>query len=416
MLWDIFYAPSRSILFQKMITGVLLVTLIFGQTLAWDGCRAEAGWRCGDICIGFVNACNCGGTILQHTSLMWCCQETNCTGKGEYDEYTDSWPFVHCINGTVLNLTQPCNGTCNYHKDDQYRNRDGVQRSHVPCQVANLKTTQCIPEHEERDGVFNCKNRADEEPFVTGFGNSSSLLLDLVNILTPCNGEWGAGFTCSGFHDVPHHCLPLYLWCSHSYTYTCDELAGKTATGKTIDPQMCSNQTFWEGKKNCDVEKKCNGSDFTPCQFLYLDCSSEIKTALDGDCGMDLMCTARGLFTVFLNTGPMGYRGKICVEKKFQCDNFLQCLNAEDEMDCEEEYVRKGIFTRNDQFLCPSPYLVTSTDENKTGKFFPMRAIRCAAHHLQLSHHDYNYDDGAVQLRTLLNWTLLLMISKYLWR
>merc|ERR1711874_495994 len=28
-------------------------------------------------------------------------------------------------------------------------------------------------------------------------------------------------------------------------------------------------------------------------------------------------------------------------------------------------------------FLCPSPFLETRTEENKTGKFFPMRAIRC---------------------------------------
>ena len=80
------------------------------------------------------------------------------------------------------------------------------------------------------------------------------------------------------------------------------------------------------------------------------------------------MCTARdGWWAGF----------KICVEKRFQCDNYVQCEDARDEDNCKEEYLRKGIFTRNDQFLCPSPYMVTSTEENKTGKFFPMRAIRC---------------------------------------
>ena len=40
-----------------------------------------------------------------------------------------------------------------------------------------------------RDNMFDCKNRVDEEPLVTGIGNSSSLLLDLDNILTPCHGD-----------------------------------------------------------------------------------------------------------------------------------------------------------------------------------------------------------------------------------
>merc|ERR1712016_263043 len=92
---------------------------------------------------------------------------------------------AECINGTALNLTEPCKGKCNFYEEDEYRNF-GVLRSHVPCNVTNMNITQCIPEHEMRDGKFDCENRADEEPFETGFGNSSSLLLDLENILTPC--------------------------------------------------------------------------------------------------------------------------------------------------------------------------------------------------------------------------------------
>ena len=73
------------------------------------------------------------------------------------------------------------------------------------------------------------------------------------------------------------------------------------------------------------------------------------------------MCTARD--------GKLAGK-KFCVPEKFRCDNFLQCLNAEDEDNCEK------IFTRNDRHPCKSPFLVTRTEENKTGKFFPMRAIR----------------------------------------
>ena len=98
-----------------------------------------------------------------------------------------------------------------------------------------------------------------------------------------------------------------------------------------------------------------------------MDGSSEIKEEQGEGCGEKLKCTARD--------GKLAGK-KICVPEKFRCDNFLQCLNAEDEDNCEEEYRREKIFTRNDRHLCKSPFLVTRTEENKTGKFFPMRAIR----------------------------------------
>ena len=99
-----------------------------------------------------------------------------------------------------------------------------------------------------------------------------------------------------------------------------------------------------------------------------MDGSSEIKEGQGEGCGEKLMCTARD--------GKLAGK-KICVPEKFRCDNILQCLNAEDEENCEEEYRLKKIFTRNDRYLCKSPYLETRTEENKAGKFFPMRAIRC---------------------------------------
>ena len=78
------------------------------------------------------------------------------------------------------------------------------------------------------------------------------------------------------------------------------------------------------------------------------------------------MCTARD--------GKFAGK-KICVEKKFQCDNYLQCEDGQDEKDCEEEYKKKGTFKRDHHFICRNTYMNIS---NKTGsgKFFPMRAIR----------------------------------------
>ena len=124
-----------------------------------------------------------------------------------------------------------------------------------------------------RDNKFDCENRADEEPFATGFGDSSSLLLDLDNILTPCK----YGFKCSG------NCLPLVGWCNQQSPHTCDELAGKTATGKTIDLQMCSNETYWERvRKGCSVGVygilSCTGESVSATGDSVS--AAEIKTSL----------------------------------------------------------------------------------------------------------------------------------------
>ena len=171
-------------------------------------------------------------------------------------------------------------------------------------------------------------------------------------------------------HDSKR-CLRLYWWCNPAGTYTCDELADKTATGKAIDPQICSNQSFWQDRGcGSDSWSRCTGKTSGQCVFAEkcLDGSSEIKPAAkeeEGGCGeKKLMCTARD--------GRWAGR-KICLEKRFQCDNYVQCEDARDEQGCEEEYLRKKIFTRNDRFVCPSPFLET---KNKAGKFFPMRAIR----------------------------------------
>ena len=80
------------------------------------------------------------------------------------------------------------------------------------------------------------------------------------------------------------------------------------------------------------------------------------------------MCTARD--------GKFAGK-KICVEKKFQCDNHLQCQDGKDEEMCEEEYKTKRIFTMDELIICRSPFLNITSEENKKGKFFTMRGIRC---------------------------------------
>ena len=363
---------------------VLLLILIVGNTLAWDGCNVN-NWRCGDVCIHEAAKCTCGGETFNHKAQMWCCQDSPCTGTGTTVAFAFSGETGADCTGTALNLTQACNQTCNYYEEDPYRNVAGVRRSYAPCQVDNLTTTQCIPEAEVRDGKFDCRNRGDEE----AFPKLSSLLLDLDNILTPCTDYW-QGFKCStsipsyGLGPVPYYrdnCTALWQWCTPEFPFACDELAGITATGKTIDPQICSNQTFWT-KQMCGDPRyyRCTGKTSGECwgNGIGSECSDgshEIKPAgtskeEEGDCGEQVKCTARD--------GKWAGE-KICLEKRFKCDGYVQCEDAEDEINCEEKYMDRKIFTRDQRHICRSPFLEI---KNKTShffpKFFPMRAIRCS--------------------------------------
>ena len=249
-------------------------------------------------------------------------------------------------------------------------------------------------------------------------------------------------------------CLPYFAWCSPDmFSFKCDQLEGKSATGKTIDSNLCSNQSFWEGKP-CDsrfLHEISNGQNVTfkgfrstgarpgQCWAAGLpaaDGSSNIRGPKDEDCGMEnTNCTLEHdelmeqmmLLTVFncmkenqayLSVGEFKDDGKllskvmknwecflnamnstlfgkkceedniictardgywagreICLEKRYRCDNFLQCEDGSDEVDCEETYQSKNIFTKDHLFMCKSPFLTIKSKQNKTGKFFPMRGI-----------------------------------------
>ena len=169
-------------------SSILLLFLILDKSLAWDGCNFQA-WRCGDTCIhggghvlgGRRTECKCGNTTFNNRDEMWCCNNASCSGRGEF-ETSDNANFwrgeedkegrmigAEC-SGTALKLEQSCNGTCNDHEQDPGRNWEGVLRSFVPCNVNNLKTTQCIREDKYSDGDVDCRNRADEEIFQTEKG------------------------------------------------------------------------------------------------------------------------------------------------------------------------------------------------------------------------------------------------------
>ena len=64
----------------------------------------------------------------------------------------------------------------------------------------------------------------------------------------------------------------------------------------------------------------------------------------------------------------------ICVEESStsRCNLHPQCEDGEDEMDCEEEYIRKGIFRPTETFECNFPSYTFANWTIKTH-----RAIRC---------------------------------------
>ena len=128
--------------------------------------------------------------------------------------------------------------------------------------------------------------------------------------------------------------------------------------------QHCS--TPYEDENNCTqtVNSGCFSSR----------CNKAFRQPSGGHCGGegDLMCTARD---------GRWAGSKICVKEKFLCDNFVQCEDGKDEEGCEEQYKMKRIFKRDHNYICRSPFLNITTEANETGKFFPMRAIRCRHYH-----------------------------------
>ena len=118
-----------------------------------------------------------------------------------------------------------------------------------------------------------------------------------------------------------------------------------------------------EDEKNCPRKhyKQCGGNVLRKCVGSY-------KMPDGAHCeNGDMMCTARD---------GRWAKKNICLGKKFLCDNYLQCEDGRDEMGCEKEYKRKGLHRRNHHHICRSPFLETKAEDNRTGRFFPFRAIR----------------------------------------
>ena len=114
-----------------------LLLLLPHNSQGMDGCEKRDEWRCGDKCIYFIAECSCGGETIKYSEAKFCCA-SNCTSDGI------------CANGSALNLTQSCNGSCNYYGDDENRHWRR-SRSHV---AACGDTTTCIKEGEGKSSYY----------------------------------------------------------------------------------------------------------------------------------------------------------------------------------------------------------------------------------------------------------------------
>ena len=312
----------------------LLLTLFTGHTQAKDGCGLDPmSWRCGDSCIGWGAKCSCNGSTFGDQDPKWCCQSSLCQGIGEWHEKDMYWRGetnkegirigANC-NGTVLSLKEPCQNSCNFYPEDVTRNFNAL-RSYPPCTptIPGKKITQCIPEGAKEDGKYDCANRVDENPFKSDKDNSP-IHIDISSILQPCAASKDEqGYKCTGA-PIADDCLHRYMWCDPLFTYTCSEL-NMTRTQKTTDPQICSDQIFWENQ-NCKREGyryRCTGKTPGDCwgggDPRCNDGSHVIAQPKEGllHCGEELKCVGRG--------GK--WRGyEVCIKERNKCDGIVQCL------------------------------------------------------------------------------------------
>ena len=130
---------------MSRVSCIQLLFLILDNSFAWDGCTHYSAWKCGDTCIDENRMCTCGDEIFGKRDQKWCCNNSTCTGKGGnslgyWSGEGNNWIGAECT-GRALNLTEACDQKCNFYLEDEWRNYEGVLRSHMPCNATHLKIT-----------------------------------------------------------------------------------------------------------------------------------------------------------------------------------------------------------------------------------------------------------------------------------
>ena len=220
---------------QIALTALIFIAFLNNSKVhAEDGCGITF-WRCGDICISFlpqednvtIPMCHCGSDIIQIQEPRWCCSDEPCNGLGPWghDNGLGSG-YMHggnCTTGKVLHLSQPCHGKCN--TNSKLDSIVSNERATEPCTYRDKtkNISQCVLSGSKNDRIFNCVNRADENPFST-HDKTNSTTLDLSAILTSCTTSKGnvnfrpgiLGLRCPNRYFGPDECAPLWIWCKRN--------------------------------------------------------------------------------------------------------------------------------------------------------------------------------------------------------
>ena len=420
----------------------LMLLLVFTCSTmdAFEYCGNQQ-WLCGDKCIWRAAPCHCGDqtiifqktragfenqNVFETSELAWCCTNASCARLGSGD---GGWTKgANCSVGNVLKLTEPCpnnfistqntrkqtrkdlggkaTDSCNdFDSPDIYTDKfkEIGLRSYIPCWELQQKIPKCIKKSFQGDGKFDCESRSDEDPFTEG---KKKTLFDPNILLTECRDhENTPGLMCGD------ECLRIDDWCQIKTTNSKGRVEGPRKCdfpGQkqffSNDKSLCSNQSFWKDKE-CP-EYRCNGAFPGQCgatvavQSKDVLCKDESDSNKrdNGDCP-ETAIACKGNLIRPLSTDCQAYENYpdyypdldfdsecqetdiICIEKNStsRCDLHPQCEHGEDEIKCEEEYLKRGIFNPTQTFVCdfPSHTISNSSNSSSNWTIYTHRAIRC---------------------------------------
>ena len=209
---------------------------------------------------------------------------------------------------------------------------------------------QCVGTHMQRDGLYQCLDRSDENPYSRK--KDSPLDFSRLEPCTTLGDESGGdpGLSCSGARDGK--CLELVSWCLEGgwldEVVTCDELGGLPSNL----PELCGNTTFWT-QYPCGYYQgfgpwtRCTGRNSGECVFEGgMPCSDKsdiYRNSTDGPCtATEFSCHK--------------YNASVCLHEELRCDQHPQCDQGEDELGCEAAYREKGYTATNAFYACESPH------------------------------------------------------------
>ena len=291
-----------------------------------------------------------------------------------------SWCYdpIYCGYGPVNFLAS----------DPQICKNASFWQEHTTCGHPKLK--RCNGNYPGRcillsDSEETCDADLPDQPSL----NQADRTIDLDILLPLCidvNSNRTLGLRCPA---SPGGCLDILSWCQKKFLRHC----GYGIV--TTDPKICRNMTFWENVP-CPIPwHRCNGDWPGQCASgdqKCLDGSDELEllppSGLDpsreeSDCGEKFKCKARqALFigSVLEESFTLVIRGdEVCLDEKLICDLHPQCQGGEDELMCDESYLEKKIFTKDQTFICPNPYHELTLPDGQTKRLFTHRAIRCNA-------------------------------------